>query len=82
MSDSTYTTRTLEICHCNKEGWMSDFATNIKIDDEGAGEFLVLKQPFARTDLSAGGIAISPEEWPTLKAAIDQMFDDIKKHEK
>lgn len=59
---------------------MSDFATNIKIDDDGGGEFIVLKQPFARTDLSASGIAISPDEWLTLKAAIEEMLAEIEKH--
>lgn len=76
-----YSTRAIEWAHCNKEGWMSEYATNIKIEDEGAGEFLFLNQPFASTKLSNGGIAITPEEWPTLKEAIENALEEIKRHQ-
>ena len=59
---------------------MSEYATMIEIEDEGAGEFLLLTQPYASTKLSNGGIAISPEEWPTLRDAIEAAFADISKH--
>jgi len=59
---------------------MSEYATMIAVEDEGAGEFLLLTQPFASTKLSAGGIAISPEEWPTLRAAIEAAFAEISLH--
>lgn len=81
MSDSNYTTRALKWAHCNKEGWMSEFSTTIEIEDEGAGEFLMLRQEFASTKLSAGGIAITMEEWPTLRDAIDAAFAEIDNHE-
>jgi hypothetical protein len=45
-------------------------ATRIEIDDEAAGEFVILRQD----DRTEEGIAINPEEWPTLRAAIDQMI--------
>ena len=60
---------------------MSEFTTMIEIEDEGAGEFLLLTQPYASTKLSNGGIAITSEEWPTLRAAIDAAFADIAKRE-
>lgn len=75
-----YAFRVLKWAHCGKEGWMSEYATNIEIEDEGAGEFLILTQPFASTKLSAGGIAINPEEWPTLRDAIDAAFLEISQH--
>lgn len=72
--------RVLKWAHCGKEGWMSEYATNIEIEDEGAGEFLLLTQPFASTKLSNGGIAITPEEWPTLRDAIEAAFVEISQH--
>ena len=41
-----------------------EYATEIKIVDKAAGEFLEVSQT-GRTDL--GKIAINPEEWPTLQ---------------
>ena len=47
----------------------SEMATTVEIDDESAGEFVVVSQD-SRTDK---GIAITPEEWPELRAAIDRL---------
>lgn len=47
----------------------SEMATTITIDSEAADEFLVLRQE-ARRD---PGIAINPDEWPKLRAAINRM---------
>ena len=80
VSSACYAVRALKWAHCGKEGWMSEYATNIEIEDEGAGEFLVISQPFANVKLSAGGIAITAEEWPSLRAAIEAAFADISKH--
>jgi len=55
----------------------SEMATDICIDDEAAGEYIILKQ-ITRND---GTIAIYPEEWDVIKATIDQMFAEIKAHE-
>lgn len=81
-SDGTacYALRVLKWAHCGKEGWMSEYATNIEIEDEGAGEFLLLTQPFTNAKLANGGIAITPEEWPTMRAAIEAAFADISLH--
>lgn len=59
---------------------MSEYVTVIEVDDEGGGEFLVIKQPFARVDLSAGGVAIDPNEWPKLRDSIDAAFASISEH--
>jgi hypothetical protein len=56
---------------------MSEFLTVIELIDEGDGEFLVVKQPFARADLSAGGIAIDPAEWPKIRETLDAAFSEI-----
>lgn len=54
--------------------------TEIRIDDEGTGEFLILRQ-----EGRAGKereIAINPEEWPALREAIERMLVEIQTHEK
>jgi hypothetical protein len=45
-------------------------ATTVMIDDEATGEFLVLTQSDDSGDQS---IRIDPEEWPTLRDAINRM---------
>lgn len=56
----------------------SEQATQISIDDEAAGEFIVIKQPM-RTD---GGIAINPDEWPIISKTVERMLTEMEKHEK
>lgn len=71
-----YETRTLSILVAPKDQpTFSEYATEIKIVDEAAGEFLEVSQT-GRTDL--GKIAINPEEWPTLRDAIDQMIKQCR----
>ena len=57
----------------------SEMATNISIDDEAAGEFVVVERS---RDKGTDGIAISPEEWPTLRDAIDKMVALCESNEK
>lgn len=52
-------------------------ATTVEIDDEAAGEFVIVRQD-GRTDSS---IAIDPDEWPELRAAIDRLVGDCKESE-
>jgi hypothetical protein len=47
-------------------------ATRIEIDDEGAGEFVVLRQH------EGGKITIDPAEWPLLRAAINRMVKQCR----
>jgi hypothetical protein len=42
-------------------------ATRIEIEDEAAGEYVVLRQ-------QGGKIRIDPVEWPKLRAAINRMI--------
>ena len=49
----------------------SEQATTVRIDDEAAGPFVIVEQ-HGRVDL--GKIMIEPNEWPTLRKAIDQMM--------
>ena len=59
------------------EAIFSEMATDICIDDDSAGEYIVIKQS-TRND---GNIAINPEEWDIIKATIDQMFAEMKVHQ-
>ena len=49
----------------------SEGATRIEIDDEGAGEFVVVSQ-------DKGKILIDPEEWRPLCEAINKMISECK----
>jgi hypothetical protein len=55
----------------------SEMATDICIDDDSAGEYIVIKQS-TRND---SNIAINSEEWDIIKATIDQMFAEMKVHQ-
>lgn len=61
-----------------KEPLFSEQCTNISIVDEAAGEFLEIEQQSGRTDAKSQTIAISPEEWPSLKQAIEQLLADCE----
>jgi hypothetical protein len=49
----------------------SEMATSVEVKDEARGEFVMVTQS-GRTD--GGQIAISPDEWPELRNAIDRMI--------
>jgi hypothetical protein len=67
-----YETRTTQVTVVPvKEPLFSDMATDIRIVDEAAGEYVEVCQS-GRVDL--GKIAIDPIEWPVLREAIDQMI--------
>lgn len=53
----------------------SEFATHVRLADQAAGEYVEVEQ-IAREDL--GKIAINPNEWPALRAAIDQMIAECR----
>ena len=74
----TFKTRPMKWSHCNEDGPLSEQATEIEIIDEGAGEFVTLYQ-----DASAknGLVAITMDEWPTLRDAIDAAFSEIDDHQ-
>jgi hypothetical protein len=60
------------------ESILSELATEISIDDEGAGEFIIVNQPLR----DESGIQIDPEEWEIIKLTIDKMIADIQLNQK
>lgn len=79
MSGATpYVTRTLALIVLPAGADLtSEMATTISLDDEGGGTFLRVRQCHDR----GGGqeIAINPEEWPEIRAAVDRMAAECKK---
>ena len=57
----------------------SELATNITIEDEGVGEFLKVSQ--INDHAEKGIIEITPEEWPTIRDAIDVMLAACRKED-
>jgi hypothetical protein len=51
-------------------------ATKVEIDDEAGGEFVIVSQDGAPREGNA--VAISPEEWPVLREAIDRMIAECR----
>ena len=45
----------------------SEQATRIEVQDDGGGPYIEVSQ-------ESGGIKIDPEEWPSIKRAIEQMI--------
>jgi hypothetical protein len=54
----------------------SDMATEISIEDEAAGEFIVLKQHAKYGESQE--IRIDPCEWPWIVKAVDGQLEQIK----
>ena len=57
----------------------SELATSITIEDEGVGEFLKVSQ--INDHAKKGTIEITPEEWPTIRDAIDVMIAACRKED-
>lgn len=54
----------------------------LTIDNEAAGEFLVVKSQSDRSgDEAQNSITIDPHEWAALRKAINRMMREIAKHE-
>jgi hypothetical protein len=53
----------------------SELATEVFIENEGAGEFLVVSQS---TDEGRGEIRIDREQWPVLRSAINRMMTQCR----
>jgi hypothetical protein len=49
-------------------------STHVSIDDEGGGEFVRISQT-ADTDTY---ITLDPEEWPAVKAAVDELIKEVR----
>lgn len=68
----TQTTRVTRL-HVLPEGepLFDERGFRVEIDDEGGGEFVVIKD-------SEGKIRLSAEEWPALRRAIDRMVKECR----
>jgi hypothetical protein len=58
-----------------KEPIFSELATHIEIEDESAGEFISIRQQFDHA--KAGVVNITAEEWPHIKAAIEELLPTL-----
>lgn len=56
----------------------SEMATHIEVEDEAAGEYLIVSQDVGHVDRKPNSISISPDEWPKIKAAIDKMMKSLR----
>jgi hypothetical protein len=56
----------------------SEQATQIEIVDEAAGEFVKVTQEGGHTDL-AKSICFGPDQWVTIREAIDDMIAKCRK---
>ena len=54
-------------------------ATKVRIDDEAAGEFLIVSQ--CHDSIKPGEIAIESDEWPAIRDVIDSMVAKLRKEE-
>ena len=68
-------TRTTRI-HLTPDTIFHERAFSIEIDDEGGGEFLVI-----RSACEPGALAIDVDEWPALRDAIDLMAQNVRGEE-
>lgn len=72
---TTYETRTIAVIVAPpRETIFSESATTVNIEDDAAGEFVVVSQNLDGYDK----IAITPEEWPAIRAAIDALVADCR----
>ena len=68
----TYETRITTVIHAPTDAAIFEGdVTYISIDNEAAGEFVVVKQ--IDDTAEPGTIKICPDEWPTLRQAINRM---------
>jgi len=54
----------------------SDMATEVQIDDDGGGAFIVLRQHPSHRDVQE--VKIDPCEWPWIIKAVEQQLEQIK----
>lgn len=56
----------------------SEQCTHITIADEAAGEYLEITQQSNSADIKEQTVMITPDEWPAIKSAVDQMMVELK----
>ena len=73
-----YITRTLKICILpENEPIFSEMATDIEIEDEAAGEYVKVTQTGGSVECGKS-LLITAEEWPQIKAGIEQMLAECR----
>lgn len=78
-----YITRTLKIAILpESESIFSERCTTVEIEDQAAGEYLVVTQNSMSTAVKEQQIEIDPKEWTPLMEAIERMLFEIAKHSK
>lgn len=71
----TTTTRTLSyVVHPSDKSIFDESATVVKIEDEGAGEFIEITQC---PDTGSQSVRINPEEWNAIKNAVEKLLESI-----
>lgn len=60
--------------HLTPDSISHERAFSIEIDDEGGGEYLVIRN-------DSNQLAIDDQEWPALRDAIDLMFKNVRTEE-
>jgi hypothetical protein len=77
LSKNNIKTRVLSyVVHPSDKPVFDESATVVKIEDEGAGEFIEISQC---PDEGSQSIRINPEEWNDIKKAVEDLLNDIAK---
>ena len=72
---NNFITRTTRLTVLEKgEPLFSEKATHIELDDEAAGEFVLIRQ--MHDSIEPGTISVDPTEWELIKAAVDQLLSE------
>ena len=58
------------------EPLFSEKATHIELDDEAAGELILIRQ--THDSIQPGTISVDPTEWKQIKAAVDKLLSEIQ----
>jgi hypothetical protein len=58
----------------------SEQCTDIELQDEAAGEFVVVRQKSVHVDVKLQEIQIDVLEWPAMKQAIDYLLSESRNH--
>lgn len=76
MTTEYETRTTCIIVNLKTEPTFSEAAISVKIDDEGAGEFVRVEHVGGTPPL--GYVLIDRDQWPMLRDAIDRMIADCR----
>lgn len=52
----------------------SEMSTDVELDDEAGGEFVVIRQKSTSTEAQLQAIRVAPEEWPSLRKCVDYLM--------